>query len=317
MSWRCFAGLCQKGLLANASTASLTGSRRFLAKPANFPRPEAEQRWPVMPVIHSIVTAEIYRVLPKRSWAGKRRGLLSQYLVNERDGDRPFAYSRGDAFDVAATNIPGSENSGHTAFQQVWPTGERPVRAGQIFRRKIGTCLNKAFVIERDATIEPAGVGVRSGHYEHVSDVLLLGFAGFAIPPRDPFEMVDAFEADNFRACQQADVRRLFNATNEIFRHCVSEARTSDEHVHVLCALRQKNSGLARGISTANHDDFLAAAQLRLNKSCPVINAGSFKAGQIFNRQLAVFGSGSDDDRARWDPGAIFHLDLTRLAVTG
>ena len=64
---------------------------------------------------------------------GKRRGLLSQYLVNERDRYRPFADSRGDAFDVAATNIPGSENSGHTAFQQVGPTGERPVRAGQLF----------------------------------------------------------------------------------------------------------------------------------------------------------------------------------------
>src|SRR5215469_12118173 len=52
----------------------------------------------------------------EKSWAGKRRWLLSQYLVNERDRDRPFADSRGDAFDVAATNIPGSENSGHTAF---------------------------------------------------------------------------------------------------------------------------------------------------------------------------------------------------------
>jgi hypothetical protein len=92
-----------------------------------------------------------------------------------------------------------------------------------------------------------------------VSDVFLLGFAGFGIPPRDPFKMVDAYEADDFRVYEQADVRRLFNATNEIFRHCVSEARTSDKHVHVLCVLGQKYSGLARGISTANHDDFLAA----------------------------------------------------------
>jgi hypothetical protein len=61
------------------------------------------------------------------------RWLLSQYLVNERDRDRPFADSRGHAFDVAATNIPGSEYSGHTAFQEVGPTGERPVRAGQLF----------------------------------------------------------------------------------------------------------------------------------------------------------------------------------------
>src|SRR5262249_7387571 len=145
----------------------------------------------------------------------------------------------------------------------------------------------EAFVVEHDTILEPAGVGVRSGHYEQVSDVFLLGFAGLSIAPRDPFEIVDASEADDFRVYEQADVRRLFNATNEILRHCVSEARTSDEHVHVLCTLGQKNSGLARGISTANHDDFLTATQLRLNKSCPVINAGSFKARQIFNRQLA------------------------------
>src|SRR5215472_15225816 len=44
MSWRCFGGLCQKALLANASTASLTGLRRFLAKPATSPSPESEQR---------------------------------------------------------------------------------------------------------------------------------------------------------------------------------------------------------------------------------------------------------------------------------
>ena len=38
------AGLCQKALLANASTASPTGLRRFLARPANSPRPESGQR---------------------------------------------------------------------------------------------------------------------------------------------------------------------------------------------------------------------------------------------------------------------------------
>ena len=69
----------------------------------------------------------------QRSWPGKRSGLLFQYLVNERDRDRSFADSRGDALNVAATNIPGSENSGHTAFQQVGPTGEKPVGAGQLF----------------------------------------------------------------------------------------------------------------------------------------------------------------------------------------
>lgn len=149
--------------------------------------------------------------------------------MNERDRDRPFADSRGDAFDVAATNIPGSEHSGHTAFQQAGPASERPARTGQFFRRKIGTGFNEAFVVEHDATLEPGGVGVRSCHYEHVSDVLLLGFAGFGIPPRNPFEMVDAYEADDFRMSEQADFRRLFNTANEILRRCVGEATFAEQ----------------------------------------------------------------------------------------
>ena len=134
------------------------------------------------------------------------------------------------------------------------------MRAGQLFWGKIGTCLNETFVVEYDATAEPTGVGIRSCHYEHVGDILLLDFAGLSVPPSNPFEMVDAFKADNFRVCQQADVRGLFDSTNEVFRHCVSKARTSDEYVHVLCALGQKYSSLARGISTADHNDFFAAA---------------------------------------------------------
>jgi len=44
-----------------------------------------------------------------------------------------------------------------------------------------------------------------------VSDVLLLGFAGFGIPPRDPFEMVGASEADDFRVSEQADGAATFS----------------------------------------------------------------------------------------------------------
>src|SRR5262249_19078918 len=142
--------------------------------------------------------------------------------------------SRGDAFYITSTNITGSEDSGLTGFQQIRSTSERPARASQLFRRKIRASFNEAAAVEHDATLQPAGVGVRARHYEHMSDVLVLTLAGCVIPPRGPLHMVDAFEADKFRVSQQADVRRLFNATNEVFRHCVSEAGTPDEHVHVL-----------------------------------------------------------------------------------
>ena len=44
------------------------------------------------------------------------RALLSQYLVDERDRARPFTDSRRNAFDIASTNIAGSENSGQAGF---------------------------------------------------------------------------------------------------------------------------------------------------------------------------------------------------------
>jgi hypothetical protein len=60
-----------------------------------------------------------------------------------------------------------------------------------------------------------------------------------------------------------------------------------------------------------------AATHLRLNKSCAIINARTFKARQILNRQLPVFGPGGDDDCTRWDPCPIFEFYLIRLAVAG
>src|SRR5260370_15049624 len=113
-------------------------------------------------------------------------------------------------------------------------TAERLVRAGQLFWGKIGTCLNETFVVEYDATAEAAGVGIRSCHYEHVGDILFLDFSGLSVPPRNPFVMVDPFKADNFCVCQQADVRGLFDSTNELFRQCGSKARTSVEYEHIL-----------------------------------------------------------------------------------
>src|SRR5690348_4438151 len=53
------------------------------------------------------------------------------------------------------------------------------------------------------------------------------------------------------------------------------------------------------------------------NKGCTVINADAFKAGQILNGQLPIFGPGGDDDRARWDLGTILEFYLIRLAVAG
>jgi hypothetical protein len=55
--------------------------------------------------------------------------------------------------------------------------------------------------------------------------------------------------------------------------------------------------------------------QLRLNKSRTIVNASTFKARQIVNRQLAVAGSACDHSCLACDRGAIFEDDRVTLAV--
>ena len=91
------------------------------------------------------------------------------------------------------------------------------MRANQFFRRKIGTRLDEPFAVQNDAAFEPTGVWDRSRHHKHVRNYPFVGLASLSILPRDAFEMVEAFEADNFRVCQQADVGRLADSTNKVF----------------------------------------------------------------------------------------------------
>src|SRR5947209_17868782 len=100
-----------------------------------------------------------------------------------------------------------------------------------------------------------------------MSNILLLGLSSLSIPYRDSFEMINAIEADKFGMYQYGDVRGLFNAPNQVFRHCVNDARASDDYVHVLCALSQKNSNLPRCISTADYHDVFDATHLPLHTS--------------------------------------------------
>ena len=77
---------------------------------------------------------------------------------------------------------------------------------------------------------------------------------------------------------QQGDIGSLLNAADEIPRHGVSETRASHQQVEVFCVLSQEHSGLASRVSASHNNRFFATAELRLNKSCTVVNACTFKA---------------------------------------
>lgn len=189
------------------------------------------------------------------------------------------------------------------------------MRLAQILRGQVGTGLDEACAIERDAPSEPGGVGIRSGHDEHMRNVLAPGFTRLIIPPRDSFQVVASIEISHLRVGQQSDVRRFFDSTGKVLRHGVNQAGAPDEDINVLRALAQKHSRLSCRISAADHDDFFIPAQLRLDEGGAVIDANALKARKALERQRAIPRSGGDNHRSCRDSGAVFQLDEVWTAI--
>src|SRR5881628_3276694 len=75
-----------------------------------------------------------------------------------------------------------------------------------------------------NTSIEPARVGVRPGHHEHVADVVRLDVAGSLVAPPDPLEPSVPFQANNLGTGPQHDRWRLFDPANEIAGHGVRQS---------------------------------------------------------------------------------------------
>ena len=108
--------------------------------------------------------------------------------MHKRDGDRPFADGRRHSLDVAAPRIADREDAGSICLEQMRRTRVRPFRSRELLGREVRAGLHKSFVIEGNSSIEPARVGVRPGHHEHVADVVRLDVAGSLVAPPDPLE---------------------------------------------------------------------------------------------------------------------------------
>src|SRR5215468_8244529 len=110
--------------------------------------------------------------------------------MHEGDRDGSFAHRRCHALDVSAPHITYRKNSRQAGFQQMRRSRKRPTGFVQIILREIGSRLDKTFIIELYATIEPARAGNRSRHKKNVSDIVGLDFAGLLFPPLYLFEMI-------------------------------------------------------------------------------------------------------------------------------
>ena len=79
----------------------------------------------------------------------------------------------------------------------------------------------------------------------------------------------------------------------------------------------REHRSLTGGVATADDDDLLALAELRLHRRCAVVHARAFELREVVERRLAILGAGSDDHRARRDAPTILHLHGVRRSIAG
>src|SRR5256714_15451635 len=175
---------------------------------------------------------------------------------------------------------------------------EWPLRGGEVVTREIGTGLYESLRVQRDTTIEPFRGRRGACHDEDVLDVMTLGRIVVRLP-LDTLEVSVAFERRYLRARSQRNCRVFLDAPDQIARHRVGQSSGSDEHVHLSGALREKHGGLASGVTSSDHDHFLALAQLRLDERRAVIDPCSLELRDILEGQFSVFRTRRDDDSTR------------------
>src|SRR5437868_9864639 len=98
--------------------------------------------------------------------------------MDERHRARSLADCRRNALDVSAAHVADREDCRQARFEEMRRAAERPLRGGEIVRRKGGTGLDEAAVVEGETALEPLRGGDRAGHDEdvpHVFDALAAG----------------------------------------------------------------------------------------------------------------------------------------------
>src|SRR5580658_6745396 len=125
--------------------------------------------------------------------------------MGELNRHRSLAHGRSNALYAFRTDISDGEHARPAGLEKIrraaqWPLGP-----------KVGTGLDEAFAIQRQAPIQPRGVGVGAGQNEHMPDVAGVRPAVLFISPSNPFEVSVAFESLNFGLRSEGDLLAGFD----------------------------------------------------------------------------------------------------------
>src|SRR5262249_25110505 len=156
---------------------------------------------------------------------------------------------------------------------------------------------DEAVVIEAQTLVQPLRRRNGARHHEEVADLFDRLGSRLAVAAAHSLQVFVALDGGDLAARTHFDRRILFDAADEIARHAVGELALAHHHDHAFSFAGEVDGGLPRGIASAGDHDFLAFAQLRLHRRGEVVDAGTVEAGQILDRQPAIFRPGGDDDR--------------------
>src|SRR5260370_42361436 len=128
--------------------------------------------------------------------------------------------------------------------------------------------------------------------------------------------MIVTFKGNDFAVGAQVDGGTLFNAPNQITRHCLGQSIGADDHVYAPDRLRQKDCRLTRGISATNHYDFFTATQLCLKVRSAIVNTCTLEARQVVQPQFSILRAGSNNDGVSRHSLTIINLYSVWPAIT-
>src|SRR2546426_11544631 len=103
--------------------------------------------------------------------------------------------------------------------------GERPARGGQILRQQVRSRLDESLGVEGEAAVQPARAGQRARHGEDMPNAVCLDVSALLLAPAYPLEVTVPLEAHDLRVHVADDGRMVFDATDQIARHGVDQAR--------------------------------------------------------------------------------------------
>ena len=139
---------------------------------------------------------------------------------------------------------------------------------------------------------------------------------GLTVTALDALEMPNAVERHELGSRVNRNRRMVVDATYEVPRHRLCQGILANEQVDVPGGLREEHRGLAGGIASADDDDLLSDAQLRLHARGRVVHAGAFELRHVWNRRLAVLCPRRDDQRPRIDATAVFEVHRVQRTLT-